>query len=97
MLVKTLEEPPEHIVFILATTDPQKVPATISSRCQNFNFKRIEIEDIVNRVKDICKKEKIKIDDDTVNDISYISDGGLRDSLSILDQLRSFCNDYITL
>ena len=95
-LLKTLEEPPEHIVFILATTDPQKVPATICSRCQNFNFKRIEIEDIVNRVKDICKKEKIKIDDDTVNDISYISDGGLRDSLSILDQLRSFCNDDIT-
>lgn len=95
-LLKTLEEPPEHVVFILATTDPQKVPPTISSRCQNFNFKRIEIEDIVERLKLICKKEKIKIDKDTLEDIAYVSDGGLRDSLSLLDQLRSYCNDDIT-
>jgi DNA polymerase-3 subunit gamma/tau len=95
-LLKTLEEPPEHIVFILATTDPQKVPATISSRCQNFNFKRIDVVDIIDRLKGICKKEKIKIDEDTINEIAYISDGGLRDSLTILDQLRSFCNDDIT-
>ena len=95
-LLKTLEEPPEHIIFVLATTDPQKVPATISSRCQNFNFKRIDSSEIVDRLKDICKKEKIKIDNDTLDDIAYVSDGGLRDSLSLLDQLRSYCNDDIT-
>ena len=95
-LLKTLEEPPEHIIFILATTDPQKVPPTISSRCQNFNFKRIESEEIIERLKLICKKEKIKIDEDTLEDIAYVSDGGLRDSLSLLDQLRSYCNDDIT-
>ncbi len=95
-LLKTLEEPPEHIIFILATTDPQKVPPTISSRCQNFNFKRIDSQEIVERLKVICKKEKIKIDDDTLDDIAYVSDGGLRDSLSLLDQLRNYCNDDIT-
>lgn len=95
-LLKTLEEPPEHIIFILATTDPQKVPPTISSRCQNFNFKRIDSLEIVDRLRMICKKEKIKIDDDTLDDIAYVSDGGLRDSLSLLDQLRSYCNDDIT-
>ena len=95
-LLKTLEEPPEHIIFILATTDPQKVPPTISSRCQNFNFKRIDSQEIVERLKVICKKEKIKIDEDTLDDIAYVSDGGLRDSLSLLDQLRNYCNDDIT-
>lgn len=95
-LLKTLEEPPEHIVFILATTDPQKVPATISSRCQNFNFKKIDSSEIIERIKYICKKEIIKIDNDTLEDIAFVSDGGLRDSLSLLDQLRSYCNDNIT-
>ena len=96
-LLKTLEEPPEYIIFILATTDPQKVPATIVSRCQCFEFHRISTADIVKRLKHICEKEKIKIDDDVLDRIAEISDGGLRDSIGMLDKMVAYSNEKITM
>lgn len=96
-LLKTLEEPPEHVIFILATTDPQKVPETIISRCQCFSFKRISTDKIATNLNNICKKEKIDIDDDVINEIAYSCDGGMRDALSSLDQLRSYSDSKITL
>ena len=89
-LLKTLEEPPKHIIFILATTDPQKVSDTIISRCQCFSFKRISEKENYNRLKEICKFEKIEIADDVLKQISLYSDGGLRDSLGMLDKLSSY-------
>jgi len=88
-LLLTLEEPPSHVVFILATTDIQNVPITILSRCQRFDFKPISKEIIVDRLKDICQKEKIKITDDALEEIAIISAGGMRDALGMLDQLSS--------
>ena len=96
-LLKTLEEPPEHVIFILATTDPQKVPSTIISRCQCFNFNRLADEIIVEQLKKIAKKEKIKVDSEVLNEIAYFSNGGMRDSLGYLDQLRAYTDDNITL
>ena len=96
-LLKTLEEPPEHVIFILATTDPQKVPETIISRCQCFSFERISNECIYSRLKYVCDCEKIEIDNDVLNEISMVSDGGLRDALGILDKLRSYCDNKITI
>ena len=96
-LLKTLEEPPEHVIFILATTDFNKVPPTITSRCLSFYFNNISINDIVDRLKYICLEEKITIDDITLNEIAKGSFGGLRDSLSLLDKLRSFSNNNITI
>ena len=96
-LLKTLEEPPEHVIFILATTELHKVPSTIVSRCQVFSFKRIPSEVIVTRLKEICKKEKIKIDEDVLINIANSSNGGMRDSLSMLDKLKSFSSDKITI
>lgn len=96
-LLKTLEEPPEHIIFILATTEPHKIPATILSRCQRFDFKKISETDICERIKKICTKEKIKIDDDAINLIAKLSDGGMRDSIGLLDQLSSYTSEKITM
>ena len=96
-LLKTLEEPPEHVIFILATTDFNKVPSTITSRCLSFYFTSISIKDIVDRLKYICDCEKITIDDITLSEIAKSSFGGLRDSLSLLDKLRSFSNNNITI
>lgn len=96
-LLKTLEEPPEHVVFILATTDPQKVPETIVSRCQCFSFKRISDQIIEDRLKYVCKQEKIDIEDVVLNKIAILSDGGLRDALGALDKLVSYSNNRITL
>ena len=96
-LLKTLEEPPSHIIFILATTDPQKVPETIVSRCQCFNFNRISINNIVNRLLYICKEENISCDDDVLNQIALYSDGGMRDSLGMLDKLVVYGNGKITI
>ena len=96
-LLKTLEEPPEHVIFILATTDPQKVPETIISRCQCFSFKRISSKDIMSNLKKICDLEKVNIEDNVLEEISVSSDGGMRDALGSLDQLRSFSTDKITL
>lgn len=88
-LLKTLEEPPDHVKFILATTEPQKVPATIRSRCQIYQFNRITSKYSVERLQYVCKEEEIQIDDDALRLIAGNSDGALRDALSILDQLTS--------
>ncbi|MBW6432115.1 DNA polymerase III subunit gamma/tau, partial [Patescibacteria group bacterium] len=88
-LLKTLEEPPDHAFFVLATTELSKVPNTILSRCQRHDFKRIKMTDIINRLREIAKKENIKITDDGISLIAEASEGGLRDALSILDQLAS--------
>ena len=85
-LLKTLEEPPEHVKFILATTEPQKLPATILSRCQRFDFKRISNEDIVKRLKEVCSKSDIEITEGALNTIAILSEGAMRDALSILER-----------
>lgn len=95
-LLKTLEEPPEHAIFILATTDPQKVPETIISRCQCFSFKRISENAIVDRMKFITENENISIEADVLHDIAKFSDGGMRDALGLLDKLSSYTDKKIT-
>ena len=85
-LLKTLEEPPEHVKFILATTEPQKLPATILSRCQRFDFKRISNEDIIKRLKTVCEESKIEITEGALNIISVLAEGAMRDALSILER-----------
>lgn len=95
-LLKTLEEPPAHIIFILATTEPHKIPQTILSRCQRYDFKKISDKDIKDRLNYVCKKENISIEESSLDLISKFSDGGMRDALSILDQLSSYTLDTIT-
>lgn len=85
-LLKTLEEPPEHVKFILATTEPQKLPATILSRCQRFDFKQLSEEDIMKRLKIICKESNISITDEALHLIAVLSEGAMRDSISILER-----------
>ena len=85
-LLKTLEEPPEHVKFILATTEPQKLPATILSRCQRFDFKRITVDNIKKRLKIICKESKIQITDEAIQMIAVLAEGALRDGISILER-----------
>ena len=85
-LLKTLEEPPEHVKFILATTEPQKLPATILSRCQRFDFKRITVENIKKRLKIICGESKIEITDEAIQMIAILAEGALRDGISILER-----------
>ena len=85
-LLKTLEEPPEHVKFILATTEPQKLPATILSRCQRFDFKRISDEDIIKRLKIVCEESNIEITEGALKIIAVLSEGAMRDSLSILER-----------
>ena len=89
-LLKIMEEPPAHVIFILATTEVHKVPATIISRCQRFDFRRIRVEDIVSRLKYIADQEGIRLDDDAATLIAKISDGGMRDALSLLDQCIAY-------
>jgi len=89
-LLKTLEEPPAHVIFILATTDPQKIPATIHSRCQRFDFKRISVSQISDTLKKYMKNENVSVTDDAVAYIAGIADGAMRDALSIIDQCISF-------
>ena len=96
-LLKTLEEPPAHIIFILATTEPHKIPETILSRCQRFDFKRIADASIVERLKCICNEEKITISDEALYEIAQISNGGMRDSISLLDQVNAYKNSDITV
>lgn len=86
-LLLTLEEPPEHVIFILATTNIESVPITILSRCQRFDFKRISNDDLLNQLKFVCDSENILYDEAGLNEIANLADGGLRDALSILDQL----------
>ncbi len=94
-LLKTLEEPPAHVKFIFATTAPQKMPATIISRCQRFDFKRISVETIVATMAAISKKEKFRIDQDALYTIAKAAQGSLRDALSILDQLSALSDEGI--
>ena len=94
-LLKTLEEPPEHIIFILATTEPHKIPLTIMSRCQSFEFKPIPLAIIKERLKYICAQENINIDDKSLNLIAEESNGGLRDAVSMLDQLNAYADGNI--
>ena len=85
-LLKTLEEPPEHVKFILATTEPQKLPATILSRCQRFDFKRISNDDIIKRLEIVCKESNIEVTDGALKIISVLAEGAMRDALSILER-----------
>ncbi|WP_434797906.1 DNA polymerase III subunit gamma/tau [Terrisporobacter vanillatitrophus] len=94
-LLKTLEEPPSYVIFILATTEPHKIPATILSRCQRFDFKRVSSKDIANRMSYICEKENIQAEEKALSLIARNSQGALRDALSILDQCMSFGNEII--
>ena len=96
-LLKTLEEPPEHVKFIFATTSPSRVPDTVQSRCQRFDFKNISIPEISDRLAQICKAENIVSEEEVFQSIAKYARGGLRDSESILDQLASFCHEKITL
>lgn len=94
-LLKTLEEPPAHVKFVFATTEPHRVPLTILSRCQRFNFRRISAAEITEKLEEIAKKEKIKFEKKALYLIARASDGGLRDAESLLDQMASFCVDGI--
>ena len=85
-LLKSLEEPPEHVVFILATTDPHKVPATIHSRCQRFDFRRVTVEDIIEHLAMVAQASNITIDQEALRLIAIQAEGGMRDALSLLDQ-----------
>ncbi len=96
-LLKTLEEPPEHVIFILATTDPQKLPITIISRCQRFDFKKISTDDIFNRLKYIANSENIDVTDDALIEIAKMSDGAMRDAIGTLDQVSSYTDKCITI
>lgn len=96
-LLKTLEEPPEHVIFILATTEPQKLPITIISRCQRFDFKKINVLDISKRLKYISQKEGIDIDDEAIEEIAKLSEGAMRDAIGLLDQISSFADSKITV
>ena len=95
-LLKTLEEPPAHVIFILCTTEPQKVPLTIHSRCQRFDFKSITTKDIIGKLKEIIKIENIDIEEEAIHQISIFAEGGLRDAISLLDQVRAYSPEHIT-
>lgn len=96
-LLKTIEEPPAHVIFILATTEPYKVLPTIISRCQRFDFSKITKSEIVRRLEYIIKQENIEVEDKVLESIAILSDGGMRDALSILDQCRSYSPEKISL
>ncbi|MEK7625199.1 MAG: DNA polymerase III subunit gamma/tau, partial [Patescibacteria group bacterium] len=88
-LLKTLEEPPAHVIFILATTELHKLPATVISRCERYTFKKITFDKMLARLKNLCKAEKVKVDKEVLERIVYKSDGGLRDAESLLGQILS--------
>ena len=92
-LLKTLEEPPSHAIFILATTEVYKIPSTILSRCQRLDFKEIQMSDIIKRLEKICKVESIKIDDAAITEIARIASGGMRDAISLLEQVWAYSDD----
>ena len=96
-LLKTLEEPPSHVIFILATTEFYEVPETIVSRCQCFNFNRISIDSLIKRLKYIANQENIAIDDDAIREIAEYSNGGLRDAIGMLDKMHAFKEDKINV
>jgi DNA polymerase-3 subunit gamma/tau len=96
-LLKTLEEPPKHVIFILATTEPHKIPLTIISRCQRFDFKRITANDIVKRMGYIASESGIEFDEKALSVIARAAEGGMRDALSLLDQAVSFSDEKVTV
>ena len=95
-LLKTLEEPPGHVVFMLATTQPEDIPQTIRSRCQNFSFRAVRFDDIVGQLRDIAEREKIKYEPEALGLLAEAGDGSMRDALSILDQAIASCGDTLT-
>lgn len=95
-LLKTLEEPPAHVMFILATTEPHKIPATIISRCQRFDFRKVSLEEQVARLEFVCAQENVVVDPDAMQYIARLSEGGMRDALSLLDQVVSYSGNRIT-
>jgi DNA polymerase-3 subunit gamma/tau len=95
-LLKTLEEPPEHVKFIFATTEPHKLPITILSRCQRFDFKRVPVAKIITRLREIADKEKVIISDSALGLIARKGDGSMRDSLTAFDQVLAFCDSTVT-
>ncbi|HPI26596.1 MAG TPA: DNA polymerase III subunit gamma/tau, partial [Candidatus Cloacimonadota bacterium] len=96
-LLKTLEEPPENVIFIFATTEPHKVLPTIISRCQRYDFKRIPVDAIVQRLKDLAVQEDIRVDEESLYLIARKADGGMRDALSLMDQTISYCMNDINI
>ncbi|MGA3243144.1 MAG: DNA polymerase III subunit gamma/tau [Bacteroidota bacterium] len=96
-LLKTLEEPPEHVIFIFATTEVHKIPMTILSRCQRFDFRRISIEEIVGNLQSVARGEGVTIDEEALMVVAKKGDGSLRDAQSIFDQIRSFCGNQIAV
>jgi DNA polymerase-3 subunit gamma/tau len=96
-LLKTLEEPPGHVIFILATTEPHKLPATIISRCQRFDFRQVSLEEQTQHLLKICREESILADEDALAYIARLSEGGMRDAISLLEQVSAFAGDRITL
>ena len=96
-LLKTLEEPPKHVIFILATTEEQKIPLTIASRCQKYNFTKLTVDNIVKRLKKIVMAEKLTVNDEVLTEIARFSDGGMRDAINMLDQLVSSVSGEITI
>ena len=96
-LLKTLEEPPKHVIFILATTEPHKIPLTIISRCQRFDFRRISISSIVGRMSEIVESQQINVQQEALQVIASAADGGMRDALSLLDQAISYSDDAVTM
>ena len=96
-LLKTLEEPPGHVIFMLATTQPEDIPQTIRSRCQHFSFRAVKFEDILGQLRDIAKQEKVQTDDDALALLAEAGDGSMRDALSIMDQAIASTADHLTL
>lgn len=96
-LLKTLEEPPAHVVFILATTEPHKILPTIISRCQRFDFMKLSLTEIVNRMKSVVEQEKYICDDEALEMIAKLADGGMRDALSILEQCLAYNDQHLTV
>ena len=95
-LLKTLEEPPFHVMFILATTEPHRLPMTILSRCQKFDFRRIPQQEQMQRLQWICQQEEIQAEEKALQHIARLSDGGMRDALSMLDQVVAYSGDHVS-
>lgn len=96
-LLKTLEEPPKHVIFILATTEPHKIPATIHSRCQRFDFRGVSVPEMIGRLNTIVNKENIAIEKEAIKVIAESAEGGMRDAISLLDQVISYSNQKVTI
>ncbi len=96
-LLKTLEEPPGHVVFILATTEPHKLPATIISRCQRFDFRQVSLEEQTERLRTICEEEGLEAEEDALVYVARLSDGGMRDAISLLEQVSAYSGGRLTL